>query len=123
MMTPDDIRKMVLSGPASGPGFDVLRAQLAADTKVDEIGQGHLPVREALATFTLRERTAARAGRPVDGLGELLSQLSTMDAKEEILLFHFGTASHLSTVFVHEASRRMVGCISAPRREASGEGQ
>lgn len=119
MMNHQAVREMLLSGRAQGPGFDELRRSFATGTQVDEIGQGHQPAGEALAIYAIRQRTVATAGIAVEGLDELLSELSVLQAEEEVSLFHFGTSTRVFTVVVHELSRRMVGCISAPRLTAA----
>ncbi|XXF78296.1 hypothetical protein P2318_00640 [Myxococcaceae bacterium GXIMD 01537] len=118
MMTSQAVREQVLSSNTRGPGFDELRGLLSAGTRVEDIAHGHLLVGEARATYALRQRTAAAARIPVKGIGELVTELATLEEGTVVSLFHFGALGRVFTVVVHEPSTRMVGCIAAPRGEA-----
>ncbi|GMU10691.1 hypothetical protein ASNO1_69450 [Corallococcus caeni] len=123
MMTAPAVLEMVRTGAVPGPGFNELRLELRAGTRLEEIGQGRMTSEEARGTFAIRQRTAAKAGVPVEGLAELLSELSAMKREEELVLFHFGTRRHVFTVVIHAPDQKLVGCIRAPRQELPGPEQ
>ncbi len=114
-----NVCERVLIGRVSGPGFEQLRTCLEAGADQDWPGPAHSSARSALTAYTLRQHTMAKAGIPVPGLSEILSELSTLPPEDRLLLFHFVADRQLFTVFVHEVSGRMAGCVALPRRDKS----
>jgi hypothetical protein len=86
---------------------------------VGRVGErpGHLAAREALATFSARKRTAAKAGIVIDGIDELLGALGTLDPADQVLVFHFSGNELVFSVFVHAQRESIVGGIQVHERK------
>jgi hypothetical protein len=76
---------------------------------------GHDTAGRLLAIFQIREASARQAGRAALGIEGVLRMLAEQPDDDEVLVFHFGGAQTTFSVFVHDASRRVLGCIMLPR--------
>lgn len=117
MVTFDQVRRLVTAERSKSRCFsecdDALKDR---STPFEEVGPGRMPVKEALATFSIREGTAREAGIESCGMEETLRALRSMPEAEDVMLFHFSGPDRVFTIFVAPSDRRPVGCIRVTRR-------
>ena len=116
MMANEKMTATIAAGLDGDPCLQRCRQQLAsgaAQYLADH--PGRLSTRDALATFSIRQRTAAAAGVVIQGIDELLHALQN-STDTRVLLFHVATSDQVFTLFVEEQSESLLGCICVERK-------
>jgi hypothetical protein len=115
-MTFDEVRRLVAAERAKSRCFrECDEALQDRDATFEEVGPGRMPVEEALATFSVRERTARHAEIETCGMQEALRALRSMPRGEVLMLFHFSGPDRVFTIFVASSDTRPIACIQVTR--------
>jgi hypothetical protein len=121
MTTVEDVVRL-LDASTDDVAIRLRRALRAGSVVAIVPGPGRGTARNLHGTFSVRQATAAAACVPTAGFSLTLTSLKELDPAESVLILHFAGVSDVFSLFLTEATSRILGCIWVGRDDSHNEG-
>jgi hypothetical protein len=118
MMTLDEVRRIVSADSGGTECIKECRRALASNELFEVEGShGRIGARHIMRTLRIRLKSTEAAGIGTCGFQETLNGLAAVPPDQPVEMFHFSSLRRKFSLFVHEPTRTVIGCIYVNRRD------